>query len=166
MAYKAADLSAYIIAKQMEAVCDNPLQSTELQGVMLVNTSGETQYGEVKVPENFSLPRRQFAATHVRDFLPYGQEEQKYRSYGTIELAPFSWKKIPLAELEVRQNTCTSNKIAVTEGVIETTYYRMTYQPVSGCIVQLCSFIFYNDSTQPIKWRMDGQNDGPQCRTF
>ncbi|WP_163875624.1 hypothetical protein [Paenibacillus favisporus] len=135
-AYKSADLSAYVYAKQMEAIAANPLQSHEPGGVMLVNTSSETQQAEVKVPEYYLGSGRHLAASRVMDFLPYTQEVQSYKSYGTVEMAPFSWKKIPFAQLEARL-AASSNRISVTEGVIETPFYRMTYNPVSGRIVQL-----------------------------
>lgn len=134
MAYKAADLSSYIVMKQMEAVADNAVQSNEPQGVMLVNTSGETQHVEVRIPEYYTQSKRHLAYIRVKDFLPYSQDHQEYKSYGTIELPPFSWKKIPIAKLEAREQ---SDKITVMEGAIETPFYRMTYHPVSGCIVQL-----------------------------
>ncbi|OZB95404.1 hypothetical protein [Paenibacillus sp. XY044] len=136
MAYRSADLSAYVYAKQMEGIAGNPEQSSQPGGVMLVNTSSETQYVDVKVPEYYLGSGRHLAASRVMDFLPYTQEEQSYKSYGTVEMAPFSWKKIPFAQLEARL-AASSNRILVTEGMIETPFYRMTYNPASGRIVQL-----------------------------
>jgi len=136
MAYKAADLSTYLIAKQMEGIAGNPLQSMKPEGVMLVNTSGQAQQVELKIPKSYLNDRRHLAASRTMDFLPYGQEEQEYNSYGTMELAPFSWKKIPLAQLEA-QEASPSDSISVTDGLIETPYYRLTYNPVSGRIIQL-----------------------------
>ncbi|WP_152397610.1 hypothetical protein [Paenibacillus cellulositrophicus] len=136
MAYKAADLSTYVFSKQLEAAAGNPKQSGKPDGVMLVNTSSETQHVEVKVPEHYFGNHRHIAALRIMDFLPYAQEDQNFRSYGTVEIAPFSWKKIPMGQLEARLNT-SSDSISVTEGTIETPFYRMTYSPVTGRIVEL-----------------------------
>lgn len=135
MAYQAADLSAYVLGKQMETLAGNPGQSTEPEGVVLVNASDVPQQVELHVPETYFMKGRHLAAARVKDFLPYGAEEQAVKRFGTIDIAPYSWRKIPFSAL--REQAGEEKQYTVSADAIETPFYRMTFDPQSGRIRQI-----------------------------
>ncbi|QKE76023.1 hypothetical protein HPK19_24745 (plasmid) [Arthrobacter citreus] len=139
MAYQGADLSAYLLGKQMEKLADNPLQSWEPEGILLVNTSDVTQTVPLYVPEEYFQEGRHLAAARVKQFLPYGNDEGAKKYFGRVELAPFSYKKIPFSQLEDQLTNVQKEQVqyTVTENTIETPFYLMTFDPKSGRIIQL-----------------------------
>ncbi|WML41484.1 hypothetical protein RCG19_07490 [Neobacillus sp. OS1-2] len=139
MAYQGADLSAYLLGKQMEKLAANPLQSWEPEGILVVNTSDVSQTVPLNVPKEFFIEGRHLAAARVKQFLPYGKDEGATKYFGTIELAPYSYKKIPFRQLEEQLTSVQKEQVhfSVTENTIETPFYLMTFDPKSGRIVQL-----------------------------
>lgn len=139
MAYQASDLSAYVLGKQMEKLAENPLQSLEPEGVLLVNTSDVAQTVPLNVPEEYFLEGRHLAAARVKQFLPYGKDEGAKKYFGMVEVAPYSYKKIPFSKLEEQLAQAPKKEVqyTVTENTIETPFYVMTFDPKSGRIVQL-----------------------------
>lgn len=135
MAYQAADLSAYVLGRQMETFAGNPAQSTDPEGVMLVNTSAVHQQPELHIPEDFFAPGRHLSAVRVKQYLSYGQEERAVRYCGTVDLPPYSWKKIPFSKLQTQSKA--AKKYTVGDGLVDTPFYTLTFDPNSGRIIQL-----------------------------
>lgn len=52
-AYQAADLAGYLLGSQIEALCSNPYQSNEAEGIVLVNTSQDEQEVEAAYPVQY-----------------------------------------------------------------------------------------------------------------
>lgn len=140
MAYQAADLSAYLLGKQMEKLANNPLQSTEPEGLVVVNFSNYPQQVELKLPEDMLEKGRHLSDLRIKQFLPYAKDGfKKVRSFGKVDLAPYSWKKIPFKELK-KWGTEVENAvddIRIQDGVIDTPFYTMTFDPKTGRILQL-----------------------------
>jgi alpha-mannosidase len=139
MVYKAGDLSAYVLGKQMELAAGNPLQSEEPEGVLLINTSSVAQVVEVTIPDDYLTEGRHLSAARIKQYLPYGKDEMKVQTFGTVELAPFSWRKIPLEKLRsVVEGFFQEEKAySVSEDAIETPFYKLTFNPISGRIKQV-----------------------------
>ncbi|MBW8351682.1 hypothetical protein K0H71_19890 [Bacillus sp. IITD106] len=138
MAYQAADLSSYILGKQMEKLANNPLQSTEPEGVLLVNTSNVEQQVEVCIPKDWLAKGRHLSAARIKQYLPYAiLKDDEY--FGSVKLEPFSWRKIPLRELnKLKSETANKEvKYIVNEDSLETPYYRLEFDPKTGRIKQL-----------------------------
>lgn len=145
MAYQAADLSAYLLGKQMEKLADNPTQSKEPEGLLLVNTSNVEQDVEVRVPESYFEEGRHLSHHRIKQYLPYSDESAEGKYYGTVKLEPYTWKKIPFSKLdELKEKNAAT--YSVTEDTIETPYYVMTFDNKTGRIKQLF------DKTR--KWNM------------
>lgn len=139
MAYQAADLSAYLLGKQMEKLADNPLQSKEPEGIMLINTSDVEQDVEIRIPEDYLSKGRHLSAARMKQFLPYANDSKEGEYYGSIKLSPFSWRKIPFRELDNLKMKLDKNQPAytVTDNSIETPYYIMNFNPKTGRIEKL-----------------------------
>jgi len=140
MAYQAADLSAYLLGKQMEKLANNPLQSTEPEGLVVVNFSNYPQQVDLKLPEEMLEKGRHLSDLRIKQFLPYAKDGfKKVRSFGKVELAPYSWKKIPFKELKKRgtEDENAVDDIRIQDGVIDTPFYTMTFDPKTGRILQL-----------------------------
>ncbi len=139
MAYKAADLSAYLLGRQIEQLAGNAFQSNRPDGIVVVNTSSVEQEIELKVPEDFLEKGRHLSAMRIKRLLPYGSKNEDYKYFGTKKLPPFSWIKMPFSVLN--QNKAfmpvEGRGYKVTENTIETPYYRMTFNPATGRIEQL-----------------------------
>lgn len=139
MAYEAADLSAYVLGHQMEKLAGNPPQSTEPEGIVLVNTSDIPQQVELNLPKYYLEAGRHLSALRTKDFLPYGHKKEAVEHYGTVGIAPYSWRKIPFSSL-LNYKQSTQNKerrCTVSDGAIDTPFYKLTFDPATGRIVQL-----------------------------
>jgi len=137
--YKASDLSAYVLGKQMEKLSGNPIQSTEPEGVLLVNVSPNKQHVPVYLPDEFLYKGRHLSARRLKTFLPYFMDDNKadYTYYGSIEMDGFSWKKIPLDKLE---NYClTEDKFEVLDDKVETPFYTLRFNHKTGRLKGLYS---------------------------
>src|SRR5690606_33662600 len=98
-AYEAADLSAYVLGKQMEKFANNPLQSSAPEGILLVNTANVEQEVEVRLAKWSFLEGRNLSAIRMKQYLPYTSMKENMESYGKVKLEPFSWMKIPYQDL-------------------------------------------------------------------
>ncbi len=140
MAYKAADLSAYLLGRQIEQLTENDFQSNEPDGIVVVNTSCMEQEIELKIPDAFFEKGRHLSAIRMKRLLPYNSKNENYQYFGIEKLPPFSWIKIPFSVLQQnRQKSMPAEDkgYKVTENSIETPYYRMTFNPATGRIEQL-----------------------------
>lgn len=143
MAYKAADLSAYLLGRQIEQLAENDFQSNEPDGIVVVNTSSMEQEMELKVPEAFLEKGRHLSALRMKRLLPYNSKDEDYKYFGTEKLQPFSWTKIPFSVLEHNKASrpAEDKGYKVTGNSIETPFYRMTFNPATGRIEQLYDLV-------------------------
>lgn len=137
MAFKAADLSAYLLGKQMEKLAGNPSQSNEPEGIILVNCSNVSQKVDLKIPEEYFAEGRHLADLRIKQYLPYAKDHLKYKDFGTVEIPPYSWRKIPFKSLETAGEQKESADYSVTENAVETPFYKMNFDPKTGRILQL-----------------------------
>ena len=137
MAFKAADLSAYLLGKQMEKLAGNPLQSKEPEGILLVNCSGSVQQAELNIPEDYFAEGRHLADLRIKQYLPYAKDHMKWKNFGMIEIPPYSWKKIPFKRLETLAATEERPRYTITEHTLETPFYVLEFDPKTGRILQL-----------------------------
>lgn len=148
-AYEAADLSGYLLGSQMEKLAGNPVQSSEPEGVMLVNTSPFPQELPLRIPSWYFYKGRHLSALRTKQFLPYSKTGE-YKEFGTIKLEPFGWKKIPFSSLQNFESVegLVSNQAEpdsgkkeklydVTDQSIDTPYYHMSFNPETGRITRL-----------------------------
>lgn len=140
MAYKAADLSAYLLGRQVNQLAGNPIQATDPEGVIVVNTSCSRQQVELRIPESLTEKGRYLSAARMKQFLPYAANKENAAYYGTVALPPFSWKKIPFSQLEAQKLALESEgakKYSVLKDRIETPFYDITFNSATGRIVQI-----------------------------
>ena len=100
MAYRSADLSAYLLSKQMERLCQNPDQSMEVDGVMVVNPTGVQQIVDLNIPASFMERGRQLSEQRAKKFIPYVKDTAETVFLGSVEMPPYSWRKIPFPVLK------------------------------------------------------------------
>ncbi|GIQ61862.1 hypothetical protein PACILC2_04300 [Paenibacillus cisolokensis] len=132
-AYQANSLSGYLLAKQLERLAGNPLQSGKPEGVLLVNATQVPQKLDVRVSEEFTYEGRHVAANRFKFQQNNSDTDWTAPAIGTVELAPFSWKKVPYANMKrMLQET-----VRITETAIETAYYVLEFDPATGRIRQL-----------------------------
>lgn len=145
MAYQAADLSGYLLSRQMEALCDNPYQSMGLEGIVVVNPTGVPQQAALEVPDVYREDCNLLAATRAKQYIPYIMQSQrkvlvtKSAFMGTVELPPYSWKKIPFSDLDQLSAAWKDalGTYTVSEDTLMTPYYRVSFIPETGRILQI-----------------------------
>lgn len=138
-AYKAADLSGYLLANQMEKLCQNPHQSNGLSGLAVVNTSAQAQRIELVYPEDYTKDYRQLSALRTKTYVPYMPETENTKSAGVLEMPPMSYKMIPFEKLEaIRKESKTfAGNYHIQDNVLETPYYRVDFDRKTGRIGQI-----------------------------
>lgn len=136
-AYNAHSSSAYMLGTQLEKLAGNEYETNEIEGVVAVNPSSVTQNYRLRVPKEYFEKKLQLGAMRGRDYLVYSKPETV--DCGVLKLPPFSYRKIPMSELQNMQSENDNKKTDwnITENTFETPYYTVTYSPVSGRILQL-----------------------------
>lgn len=132
-AHEARELAEYLLIDELEAFAGGELQSARLTHVLVVNTSSRARSAVVRLPSAWlgagkHLRAQRFTWAWQRD----GRE--KGAPYGPIDLPPFGWKRIPVAELaplpsslSLRQRDGSGN-----EAFIESPFYTVTYDRSTG----------------------------------
>lgn len=157
-AYQANSLTGYLLGNQMERLANNPLQSEEPEGLLLVNTSSVPVKHDIQFPSGFRIKGRHLSADRMRHVLMNNDRNHASESYGIVELAPFSWRKFPFQNLQkvdlaneiashpgkmneiVAQfsvNHAVAGTITSENGYIETPYHRFIFDPSKGRILSL-----------------------------
>lgn len=132
-AYQANSVSGYLLADQLEKLAENPLQSQEPKGLLLVNPTHVPQKVDVRVSEEFTYKGRH-AQTNRYKFQQNNQESNWCDSVlGTVELQPFTWKKVPYASLKRE----SQEAVKVTDSTIENPYHRLEFDRKTGRILGL-----------------------------
>lgn len=132
-AYEGMALSKYALAKFLQQLAGNPPSYDSIQGIMVVNLTGSSVKYYPRVPDDWHLKNK-----WIETWLMAGDRFERApaagKFYGPLELEPFSWKKIPFNRLpEADPDT----EIRVGGNVIETAWYKMTFDPQTGRIVSL-----------------------------
>lgn len=134
-AYETADLGAYLLGSAMERLSGNPHQSNALGGVSLVNTSPFPQKFELLVPESYLRPVRQLASLRIKGCDAYLEQAESCRSFGLLELPPFTAKTVPFSELERLPQEPGAYRLD--GGTLETPFYRVRFDPETGAVTGL-----------------------------
>lgn len=152
-AYLANSLTGYLLGVQLEKLAENPLQSEKPEGILLVNPSSTPVVHDIRIPSQYMLNRRNLNGDRMRQVLMNNDKNHEETSYGTIELPPFSWRKIPIDSLQKEElstliataagTTETAGSgvwlrhITVEKGYIETPYHKCSFDPITGRITSL-----------------------------
>lgn len=139
MAYRSADLSAYLLSKQMERLCQNPDQSMEVDGVMVVNPTGVQQIVDLNIPASFMERGRQLSEQRAKKFIPYVKDTAETVFLGSVEMPPYSWRKIPFPVLkhQIKQTGDGPKQYTLEEGRLSTPFYEVKWNQVTGRIIQI-----------------------------
>lgn len=87
-AYQAADLAGYMLGSQIEALCSNPYQSNEAEGIVLVNTSQDEQEVEAAYPVQYRKKERQLSALRCKNYIPYLENREEMENGGIWTIPP------------------------------------------------------------------------------
>lgn len=139
MAYKAADLSGYLLSRQMEKTAQNPYQSDELEGILAVNPTDEPQLFEVTYPERYREKERHLSTRRSKSFIPYIELDQELETDGLLLLPAFTAKELSFGELDALKEN--SRKYAadykLSGDFLETPYYTVHMDLNDGSIRQI-----------------------------
>lgn len=142
IAYRAADLSSYLLSWQMEKLSGNPYQSNELWGISVANTSQDEQTIELFYPEDYAKPHRQLSALRARNYLPYMENNAQMISGGLLTLKPFSSRKLSFAQLQNaaaynKDSQINSTKLILNGNLLTTPYYEVVLEKEAGKIINI-----------------------------
>lgn len=131
-AHEARELADYLLVNALEALAGNPLQSGRPEGVLLANPSGAHQAVYVPIPEGWRREGKRLRSNRFE----YGSMHPAKSAplYGPVDLPPYAWKVIPLADLPP---VAADSRLQVGEGAIETPFYRLAFNPQTGRITSL-----------------------------
>ena len=135
-AYTAADNAAYLLSCQMEHAAANPIQADGQEGLIIVNPTGFTVQQELNIPSYMTEPGRTLAAIRAKNYLPYAQNNSDFIPFGTIEMSPFSMRRIPFTKLH-NQTGKQPEGCEILDSEIITPFYHITIQPTNGRIIQI-----------------------------
>lgn len=124
-AYKAADLSAYLVGRRMESLAGNRYQADKQDGVLVVNPTGVPVQQKLTVPSYMIGPGRTLAALRMKEYLPYEKNRKDEADYGMIQMAPFSARYIPFSELQ-QIDGASADGCRIEGDVLETPFYQVT----------------------------------------
>lgn len=138
-AYRAADLSAYMLSRQMEQYCHNPCQSDKLEGIIAVNPTSYSQTFQVQFPREYQEERRHIGAHRSKNFVSYLEKSVPLENCGVMTLPPFTVKTMPFASLMTIQEESSALKenYSVENNVITTPFYRVYLDECTGGIRQI-----------------------------
>ncbi|MFR8034182.1 MAG: hypothetical protein ACLU6W_09210 [Lachnospiraceae bacterium] len=139
MAYTAADLSGYLLSRQMEKMAKNPYQSDSLEGLLFVNPTSEEQTFEIRYPEKYRIADRHLSTRRSKSFVPYMESGDEMADSGILTLPPYTAKEMSFDELDRLNEESAKNAHAykVEENVLDTPYYTVQIHPESGEILQI-----------------------------
>ncbi|RKP53002.1 hypothetical protein D7Z26_14775 [Cohnella endophytica] len=152
-AYQANSLTGYLLGTRLERLANNPQQSEEPEGILLLNPSNVAVTHDIRVHSSYSTPGRHLAADRLRN-VPMNNEIDHGRvSYGTVELPPFSWRKFPLGGLRQAEPSSLieahpgivreegegpwRREVVIEEGKIESPFHICRFDPLTGRIKSL-----------------------------
>ena len=137
-AYQAADLAGYLLGSQIEALCSNPYQSNEAEGIVLVNTSQDEQKAEAAYPVQYRKKERQLSALRCKNYIPYLENREEMENGGIWTIPPFTVRIIPFAQLDEKKKECEGlrDQFQREGNILSTPFYRIDLSE-EGRIIQL-----------------------------
>ncbi|MFC5530701.1 glycosyl hydrolase-related protein [Cohnella yongneupensis] len=133
-AFLANSLSGYLLNRELETLSGNPLQSGPPEGVLLVNPSGFPQSVDVRAGDDWFHGGRHTSAARFHLHKNNGDTDWTMPSRGTVELKPFSYKIVPLANSTAK---AADADIRIEDGLIDTPFYTLTYDGNTGRLLGL-----------------------------
>ncbi len=130
-AYRSADLAAYMLGTQMELLADNPYQSDNSAGIVVVNPNGFETMKEVFLSDIETQPGRTLAALRMREYLPYQAAEDNKKSCGWVKMPPYSVRSVRYDTLK------PENIIELSGNELSTEYYTLSLDDRTKRIMQI-----------------------------
>jgi alpha-mannosidase len=164
LAYEGHEMAAFALMDGLERLAQNPLQDKGIKGVLLCNPGPEPLMVRLELPETWFAPRQPSTErTYRASRLSYPARSwgesfpgESARSFGSVELPPYSWKTMPLSQLPEAQLTSSVSHIMETQhierreanfaplanhqhrvGRMESSHYVLRYDPDFGRILSL-----------------------------
>ena len=131
-AHEAHELADYLLANELEALAGSSIQTSGPAGVLLVNPSGQACAEYVPIPDSWQQPHKNLRTNRFMYELLHPSAPAPL--YGPVEMPPYSWKRIPLADL---LPAAPHPGLSSGEGWIESPFHRLTYHPVTGRVTGL-----------------------------
>lgn len=129
-AYEANELAQYLLLNELDALADNPAQGEDQQGVLLVNPTGAEITQTISIQDDWFKPGKRLRTNR---FSPLGRTDAA-KDYGPVTLPPYSWRRIPLNELQPVQ---PASDLTTSDTYIENVFYRLEFTPDNGRITRL-----------------------------
>lgn len=130
-AHEGKPLSDVSLRRQLHALAGNPWQSWKTDGVLVVNPTGLRQ--NYFVPGTWKGEGKRIEAHYLG-----AAREDTVRPldnlFGPVQLEPYSWQVIPWTNLAP---AAVSNAVTTDTNSIETAFYKLTFDPVSGKVTAL-----------------------------
>ncbi|MDE6204154.1 MAG: hypothetical protein K2G19_11850, partial [Lachnospiraceae bacterium] len=145
MAYRAADLAGYALGTQIEKLAGNPFQTDILEGITVVNPTAVTQNIPLTIPEGWMRKERQLGAVRQKRYIPYieaGTPKEYYacqpeKDWGKIPVPPYSVAVLSFDEIRSLKQEKEENPFVLTEGGLETPFYKISFREKGGGIKQI-----------------------------
>lgn len=132
-AYEGMALSKFALTRYLQQLAGNPRAYDTLEGIMLFNPTGAPCKVYPRIPDDWFLPGKRIE-TWLMGGDRFERAPAQGKFYSPVEVAPFSWKKVPFSRLkEVKP------EVAISSGkdFIENAFYRLTFDPQSGKVTSL-----------------------------
>lgn len=138
-AYKAADLSSYMLSRQMEQYCRNPYQSDKLEGVAVVNPTAYSQTFQVQFPKDYLEEKRHIGAHRSKYYVPYLEKTEPVENCGVMTLPPYTVKTMPFEALREiqKESSVLKENYNLENHVLTTPFYRVYLDESTGGIRQI-----------------------------
>lgn len=131
-AYEASELAQYLLLNEVDAFARNPAQADEQQGVLLLNPTA------AEVTQSIALPDAWFESgkrLRTNRFSLQGKlPSEAAHDFGPVTLPPFSWRKLPLGDLQPVQPAAD---LTSSDSHMENAFYRLEINPENGRITRL-----------------------------
>lgn len=135
-AYRAADLSSYLLGKKMEMTAGNPFQADKQDGLLVVNPTPFTMEQEIRVSSYMLMPGRTLAALRIKNYFPWEKPEDDRTFLGTITMPPFSTKTIPFSSLK-KSGAKGEKAFLISQNAIDTPFYHISLDSSTKRILQI-----------------------------
>jgi alpha-mannosidase len=132
-AYEGMALSKFALTQYLQQLAGNPKTYDKLEGIMLFNPTGASTRIYPQLPDDWFIPGKRIETWLMGDD-KFERAPRQGKFYSPVEIAPYSWKKVPFSQLREAEP-----EVAINTGkdFIETAYYRLVFDPSSGKITYL-----------------------------
>lgn len=133
-AHEGNGLAWYALARQLDHLAENPLQSDATEGWLLVNPTPVPQRVHVPCPEPHELDQRTVSAGRMRFPSHIEDEPWEKAQSAAVEVPALGWRT--LRRCDVRPAPPAPG-MHVGRGIVESPYFRLRYEPETGRITEL-----------------------------